>query len=230
MTTTTTTRPARRAPRSWPVPAALIALSAVPLAAGALRIVERAGGPAVLPPDDRFISTFPVALLVHVLGSALFALVGAFQFVPRLRRRHLTWHRRAGRVLVFAGLLVCGSAVWVTLTYPAQPGTGQVLFLVRLVVGPAMAVFLALGFGAVRRRDIPAHRAWMIRAYALGLGAGTQIFTQGFGEAIFGTGVVVGDLLKAAGWVINLAVAEWVIRGGRPLRPGRRTRTASAPS
>ena len=220
--TTTTTRPAGRASRSWPVPAALIALSAIPLMAGGLRIVERAGGPAVLPPDDRFVSTFPVALTVHVLGSALFALVGAFQFVPRLRRRHLTWHRRAGRVLVLAGLLVCGSAVWVTLTYPAQPGTGQVLYLVRLVVGPAMAVFLTLGFAAVRRRDIPAHRAWMIRAYALGLGAGTQIFTEGFGEGIFGSGVVTGDLLKASGWVINLAVAEWVIRGGRRLGPGRR--------
>ncbi len=163
--------------------------------------------------------SFPVALFVHVLGSALFALVGAFQFVPSLRRHHLTWHRRAGRVLVGAGLLVAVSAVWITLTYPGQPGTGQVLYLVRLVVGPAMAAFVTLGLVAIRRRDIPAHRAWMIRAYALGLGAGTQVFTEGFGEAIFGTGIVIGDVLKVAGWVINLAVAEWVIR-----RPGRAPR------
>ncbi len=219
MTTTSTIRPAgQRTQRSWPVPAGLILLSAIPLTAGVLRTVERAGGPAVLPPDDRF-SSFPVALFAHVLGSALFALVGAFQFVPRLRRHHLAWHRRAGRVLVGAGLLVAGSAVWITLTYPEQPGTGQVLYLVRLVVGPAMAAFVTLGFVAIRRRDIPAHRAWMIRAYALGLGAGTQVFTEGFGEPIFGTGIVVGDVLKVAGWVINLAVAEWVIR-----RPGRAPR------
>jgi len=35
---------------------------------------------------------------------------------------------------------------------------------------------------------------------------------------VFGTGEVAGDLAKAAGWVINIAVAEWVIR-----RPTLRT-------
>jgi len=75
---------------------------------------------------------------------------------------------------------------------------------------------------AVRRRDIAAHRAWMIRAYALSLGAGTQVFTEGFGGAIFGTGDLAGDLAKGAAWVVNLAVAEWIVR--RPTRAARRPR------
>ena len=53
-----------------------------------------------------------------------------------------------------------------------------------------MAACLVLGFTAIRRRDIAAHRAWMIRAYAIGLAAGTQVFTEGIGGAIFGTGEV----------------------------------------
>ena len=89
-----------------------------------------------------------------------------------------------------------------------------------------MTASLVLGFTAIRRRDIAAHRAWMIRAYALGLGAGTQVFTEGFGEAIFGTGEVRGDLAKGAAWVINLAVAEWAIR--RPARRRRRRSRARA--
>ena len=64
----------------------------------------------------------------------------------------------------------------------------------------------------------------MIRAYAIGLGAGTQVFTEGIGGALFGTGVVAGDLAKGAAWVINLAVAEWAIR-----RPARRRRALSHP-
>jgi hypothetical protein len=111
-----------------------------------------------------------------------------------------------------------------TLAYAAQPGTGDLLYAFRLIVGSAMIACLVLGFTAVRRRDISAHRAWMTRAYALGLGAGTQILTEGLGHAIFGTSVLAGDLAKGAGWAINLAVAEWVIRRSRtPLPRGTRS-------
>ena len=60
----------------------------------------------------------------------------------------------------------------------------------------------------------------MIRAYALGLGAGTQVFTEGIGEAVFGTGELSGDLAKGAAWVINLAVAEWLVRRSEAGRRG----------
>lgn len=198
----------------WSVPAALVALSVIPVTAGTLRLVQLAGGPSPMPVDDRFAGV-PVALVAHIVGAATYAVVGAFQFVPAIRRHHPGWHRRAGRTLVVAGLAVVGSALWITLTYAPQPGTGVVLYAVRLVVAPAMGAALVLGFAAVRRRDFSAHRAWMMRAYALGLGAGTQAFTDGIGTALVGTGEVRGDLVKTAGWVINLAVAEWAIRRGR---------------
>ena len=94
-----------------------------------------------------------------------------------------------------------------------------------LLASSGMGISVILGLAAIRRRDIPRHRAWMTRAYALALGAGTQAFTVGFGEAVFGSGVVRTDLMMAAGWAINLAVAEWVIR--RPaIRRGKRARVA----
>jgi len=212
--------------RTWLVPVALVALSAIPLTAGTLRLIQLAGGPAVIPADHRF-AGFPLPLVVHILGATTYALVGILQFVPRFRRRHLTWHRRAGRVLAVAGLLVAISALWMTLFYQPQPGSGDLLYVLRLVFGSAMAACLVLGFTAVRRRDIPAHRAWMTRAYAIGLAAGTQAFTGGIGGGIFGTGVLAADLAKGAGWVINLAVAEWALR--RPARrPALRTRPQHA--
>lgn len=222
----------RSQPRGWPVPVALVVLSAIPLAAGTLRLVQLAGGPELMPADDRF-DAFPAAIVVHIIGAAVFALVGMFQFVPGIRRRHRAWHRRAGRVVAVAGLAVAGSALWLTVAYAPKPGTGDLLYLLRLVFASAMAASLVLGFTAIRRRDIAAHRAWMIRAYAIGLAAGTQTFTEGIGGAIFGTGEVRMDLAKGAGWVINLVVAEWAIRR-RPV-PGRRRRgiapsPAGAPS
>ncbi len=224
--------------RSWPVPAALVALSAIPLTAGTLRLVQLAGGPEVIPADGRY-ATFPLPLVLHIVGAAVYALVGAVQLVPRLQRGHRTWHRRAGRVLTVAGLLVAGSALWMTLLYAPKPGTGELLYVLRLVFGSAMAGCLVLGFTAIRRRDVPAHRAWMIRAYAIGLAAGTQAFTDGIGGAVFGTGELRSDLAKGAGWVLNLAVAEWVIRRSAPGsrlgvragdRAGRGVTPAPAPS
>ena len=52
----------------------------------------------------------------------------------------------------------------------------------------------------------------MIRSYAIGLVAGTQVFTLGIGGIVFGKGELSTALLMAAAWAINLAVAERVIR------------------
>ena len=88
----------------------------------------------------------------------------------------------------------------------------------RPVVGAArskpacMGASIVLGLAAIRNRDIARHRAWMTRAYALGLGAGSQTLTVGFGQVLFGSGVVRTDLMMGARWVINLAVAELFIR------------------
>ena len=65
--------------RNWPVPVALVALSAIPLTAGTLRLIQLAGGPAVIPADHRF-AGFPLPLVVHIVGAATFALVGILQF------------------------------------------------------------------------------------------------------------------------------------------------------
>ncbi|MBA2955664.1 DUF2306 domain-containing protein [Nocardioides sp. MAH-18] len=214
-----------RSRASWPVPLALLALSFIPLTAGTLRLVQLAGGPAVIPADDRF-TGFPVALVVHIVGAAVFALAGILQFVPRFRRQHQTWHRRAGRVLAVAGLVVAGSAVWLTVAYSPKPGTGDVLYTFRLVFASAMVGAIVVGVRAARTHQIPAHRAWMIRAYAIGLAAGTQVVTEPLGAGLLGTGDVRDDLAKGAGWVINLAVAEWAIRRRPRLARERRPRTA----
>ena len=191
------------------VPAGLLALAFIPVVIGSIRVVQLLGGPAGIEPDARF-DAAPTAVVVHLVASIGYAVLGAFQFSPRLRRRG--WHRRAGLVLVPLGLVVAGSALWLTLLYDRKEGTGTLLHSARLLVGAGMAACVVLGVTAIRRRDIAAHAAWMTRAYALALGAGTQPFTVGFGEAAFGPGVLRTELMLTAGWGLNLAVAELLIR------------------
>ena len=204
---------------AWGVPIALVALGTVPVVAGTLRVVELSGGTAALPSDARFDAT-PLPVVLHIVCAAVFAIVGAFQFAPRLRRRRPGWHRRAGRVLVVAGLGVALTALWLNQYVPRAGATREVLYPLRLVFGIAMVVTLVLGFRAARRRDFVHHRAWMIRSYAIGLVAGTQVVTLGIGGAILGTAELTTALLLAAAWAINLAVAERAIRTrARPRTP-----------
>jgi uncharacterized membrane protein len=228
MTSQTATRPSRPArsvrsgrpgrPAGW-VPFALIALVLLPAIFGSLRLIELVGGPELMPADPRFTSS-PLPLVVHIVSALSYAVLGAFQFSASLRRRRPGWHRAAGRVLVGLGLAVALSALWMTLFYPRQPGTGVLAYLFRLAFASGMAASIVVGLTAIRRRDVARHRAWMTRAYALALGAGTQVFTKGIGPALFGTSELTLDLSLGAAWVINLAVAEYVIR-----RPSRRPTT-----
>ena len=197
------------------MPIALVALVLIPAFFGSLRLVELAGGPALMPANPR-LNASPVPVVVHITSAIGYAALGAFQFSAGLRRRRPGWHRTAGRVLMVLGLAVALSALWLTLFFARQPGTGALAYVLRLAFSSGMAISLVLGLAAIRRGDVPRHRAWMTRAYALG--AATQVFTLGIGPAVFGHGQLTHDLSLGAAWVINLAVAEYVIR--RPLYRG----------
>jgi uncharacterized membrane protein len=156
----------------------------------------------------------PVPVVVHIVSAITYAVLGAFQFSPRFRRRWPVWHRAAGRVIVVLGFAVAFSALWMTQFYPRQPGTGELAYIFRLAFASGMAASSVLGFAAIRRADVSRHRAWMTRGYALALGAGTQVITQGIGNAIFGVSERTTDLMLGAGWALNLIAAEFIIRRG----------------
>ncbi|RLV54989.1 DUF2306 domain-containing protein [Aeromicrobium phragmitis] len=223
----TETRTAPR--REWMIAAGLILLALVPSIAGGVRLGEIASGPPPTPENARFLQA-PLPVALHVVGALVFALVGAFQFLPELRRRHLAWHRFAGRYLVVpAGVVVAVSGLWMTASYDLPPVDGAALAISRYLVGLAMLVFLVLAVTSVARRDIAAHRAWMIRAYALAMGAGTQVLTAGPSMLVFGEPDGMRRLIEMdAGWLINIVVAEWVIARGRT-STRRRRRPAEAP-
>ncbi len=164
--------------------------------------------------------------MLHIISVSFYCVLGAFQFAPGFRRRKPKWHRAVGRILVPCGLVAALSGLWMTQFYPPVDSDGPILYGIRLLVGSAMVLFICLGFAAIRRRDIPAHLAWMTRCYALGLGAGTQALTH-LPWFLFPSiqGELTRALLMGAGWAINLAVAEWIIRR-RPKGQSRSPETA----
>jgi uncharacterized membrane protein len=204
--------PARTGSAEWLVIAALLVLSFIPVASGAFRLTQLTGGTEITPANARFFAS-PLPVEMHIVSASLYAILGAFQFASGFRRRWPGWHRMAGRFLILCGLLAGLSGLWMTLFYPHPVGDGDFLSALRLLFGSGMIVSIALSFAAIRRGDVTRHRAWMMRGYAIGLGAGTQALILMAGEMIAGKpGELSRALLMSAAWVINLAVAEWGIR------------------
>ncbi|PRY54920.1 DUF2306 domain-containing protein [Glycomyces artemisiae] len=206
--------------REWMIAAGLILLALVPSIAGAFRIGEIASGAPETDANARFMQ-MPLPVVMHILGALVYAIVGAFQFLPSLRRRRNGWHRFAGRyLLVPAGIVVASTGLWMTAFYDVPPTDSGPVAFSRYVVGTLMLAFIGLGIAAIARRDYVAHGSWMIRAYALGMGAGTQVLTSGPALIVFGEPDALMRLVQMdAGWIINALVAEWVVaRRRRALR------------
>jgi uncharacterized membrane protein len=168
------------------------------------------------------------ALLVAHVFTALVALVlGPLQFVPAIRA-HRRWHRRIGRTYLLVGVLPAGvSAIPVALL------SGRLVTQVGLVI-PAVLWLVTGGLAvrAIRRGDVAAHQAWMTRNYALTFLAVTaRIVVPVVLLAMLTTGAVArADASTAAaalipigqvlGWMINLVVAEVLIRRRRGMIAG----------
>jgi len=195
----------------WLRPVAFVTLSAIPVAAGAVRVAELARGAEITSANVRFFAA-PMPVVLHILSVSLFCVLGALQFAPGFRRQRPRWHRAAGRLLVSCGVAGGLSGLWMTQFYPRVEGDGDALYAMRLLFGSAMVACVVLGFLAVRRRDFVQHGAWMTRGYALALGAGTQALLHLPWLLVGKPSVAARALLMGAGWVINLAVAEWIIR------------------
>ena len=91
MTVTAVQRTSRSTAKTGWAPFALVGLVLLPLFFGALRLVELAGGPALMPANPR-LNASPVPVAVHIISAVGYTVLGAFQFSAGLRRRRPGWH------------------------------------------------------------------------------------------------------------------------------------------
>jgi uncharacterized membrane protein len=167
-------------------------------------------------------------LVVHIFSATVALVLGPLQFMPRVRARRRL-HRTIGRVYLLGGVLPSAVAA-----IPVAVWSGNLLTQVGLIT--AALLWLGTGFLAyrsARRREIAAHRAWMVRNYALTFLAVTSRILVPLllvAQIPFGGGSDIGARAPAMipvgqtlGWIVNLVVAELVLRrrrAARPLVPG----------
>jgi uncharacterized membrane protein len=153
----------------------LVALLAIVLVFAAIRLVTDV--PLVISASPASPGSFearyvahPVKAYLHILPGLVYLVGAPIQLARGFRQRHWRLHRRLGRVLLGAGLVSGVFALVFGVSHPFG-GTGEVA--ATIVFGAWFLAALSLAFRAVRRGDVRAHRRWMIRAFAMGLGVGS---------------------------------------------------------
>jgi uncharacterized membrane protein len=201
----------KRTPRAWPVPAALLLFALLLFVTSSMRIFEIAGGPEETADNARFLVN-PLQIYLHAGGGMLYLFLGAFQFSQPLRARFPKWHRLSGRAAVLAGVLAALSALWMTETFPQVPFNPHEVYGFRILFSLGWFACLALGINAAMNRDIANHRAWMMRAYAIGLGGSTTAIILGSWLLLYGTpSAKIFALATGAAWVINLLIVQRIL-------------------
>lgn len=195
-----------------PIPLALVLAlcTFIPVMMAAFRVVQIPMG--ALPEDSLRLTSAPVAFFLHSLTGVLFGVLGPLQFVRALRLRYGALHRLAGRVFVLSGAGLALSGL--TLLLKVDSITTGLLDAARGVFGLALIAALVLGVVAARARDMPRHRKWMIRAYAVGMGTGIVALVMFpiyliTGEPVTG---LAADIVVVGMWLLNIAMGEWVVR------------------
>ncbi len=200
--------------REWMFLAIVLVYSLVPTFGGLFRIVELLDGHAILPANSRALA-YPLPVVVHILSSFLFCILGPLQFLPSVRRYQLGLHRMMGRVVAVAGFMSATTGLWMThfFAFPEEL-QGALLYWIRIVLSLAMASLIIWAVIAIRSRSIQGHSSAMLRAYAIAQGASTQAFL-GIGWMIASGTEPQGplrDVIMVSAWGLNLLIAELLIR------------------
>lgn len=196
--------------REWAFLALIFLYSLIPAVFGLLRIPELLGGPPIIPSNPRAVID-PLPITLHILGSSIFCLVGAVQFLPSLRRHRPALHRALGRIVAAAGCVSALTGLWMTMAYAFPDALqGPLLYWARVTLSLAMVASIAWAVAAIRARKTAPHRAAMLRAYAIGQGASTQTALLLIAMIFMKTEPLdlTRDVLMVGVWVINIAVAN----------------------
>ncbi len=156
------------------------------------------------------------AFYLHI-SSALVALaVGSVQFWPGLRKKHLKLHRMLGKIYA-VGIAIAGPSGLYMAIYARGGLFAQIGFVCLDLVWMATTF---LGVRAILKKNIPSHRRWITRSYAVTFAAVTlrlwvPILSLGFG---MGENQVL-SLTPWLSWIPNLLVAELILLFSKPRSP-----------
>ena len=151
-------------------------------------------------------------VLTHVLAASLAIAIGPLQFQARVRQNAPSVHRWMGRVYLAAVLL--GGIAGLDLALHAYGGAVARAGFTTLALAWLYSGLQA--YLAIRAGDVPAHRRWMMRNFALTFAAVTLRL---YVPAALASGIALASAYPVIAWlcwVPNLLIAQRLIAGRVP--------------
>lgn len=161
--------------------------------------------------DEIRLTHYQIAFFTHVYTSICILFLGLSQFSHHLLTNYPLLHRSLGKIYIIFVLAVA-APTGIIMGYYANGGpVSQVGFM---TMGTLWFLFTAKATQAIYRRKIAAHQNFMLRSYALTLSAiSLRLLKLGIVYLWDLPPYSTTQLISWGGWLINLAIAEWVIYG-----------------
>ncbi len=180
------------------------------LAFGAIRLALMTQDPPRADGFDVRYVQHPWVSLLHIVPGLLFLTLAPLQFVARIRQWRISVHRGLGRVLATSAAITGVGALVVNFLFPAFGGISTQA--ATAFFGVIFLFSLAMAIRHIRRKEVRLHREWMIRTFALAMGAASiRVFIP---LLIVLTGLGLEEVFGASFWLgfgVNLLVAEvWI--------------------
>lgn len=199
---------------TWRLPIFLILLTILPIAASLYRLGDLVltDSAKITDPDVLRFFQAPSPIALHVAFGSLFLMLGAFQLSPGLRNRHRRLHKRMGYIAAVSAVVFSLSGVWMVFAYEPHSLANAWIDVGRVFFGTAIAIFILLGVWFAIVKNLHAHRAWMIRGYALAASTGIQSYLIAIVTVANGAfDPAFADAMMWLGWIIGVISAEWIL-------------------
>jgi Predicted membrane protein (DUF2306) len=186
--------------------ALLFALSLGIVAYAAISYTVLPLGALVNPEMQATFRAHPLGIYTHIAGAIFALALGPLQFSARLRARRIALHRWIGRTYLVG--VAIGGLAGLYMAFFAYGGPIARVGFAALAIG---WLYTGVeGYGAIRRRAVAEHRAWMVRNFALTFAAVTLRMYLPL-SAVAGIDFDVAyPAIAWLCWVPNLLVAEWL--------------------
>lgn len=155
------------------------------------------------------IATWRVAFHMHFIGGAVALGIGWLQFLKNFRSKYLSIHKKMGYAYIFSVVLCSSPAAFYMALY-ANGGFNNVMGFGMMAV--CWFGFTLMAFRCIRKGNIDAHERWMIRSFAVTLGAVTLRIFMPLMIVLGVSEIEAYQTIAWFCWVPNLFVAEWIIQ------------------